>query len=113
MLKFYVKVYMSSLFPNLITDLLYIWYDDYILVQSFAQYHPHPLGHLKVKVKDFKVKVRDDFEKNVIGMRKSKRNFRQAILSGNRSYCLFLFSSSGCLGLASSFDCASFLFVIE
>ena len=39
--KVFVKVFKTSLFPNLTTDLINLWYDDTYLVQNFAQYHPH------------------------------------------------------------------------
>ena len=38
----FIKGFKTSLFPNLITDLIHLWYDHgYILAQNFAQYHPH------------------------------------------------------------------------
>ena len=36
-----VKVFRTSLFPNPMTDLVHVWY-EYVLVQNFTQYHPHP-----------------------------------------------------------------------
>ena len=38
--KVFVKVFKTSLFPNLITDLIHLWYDDNI-GPNFVQYHPH------------------------------------------------------------------------
>ena len=39
--KVFVKVFKTSLFPNLFTDLIHLWYDDTYWSKNFAQYHPH------------------------------------------------------------------------
>ena len=49
--KVFVKVYKISLFPNLITDLIHLWYDTYW--SKILRYTtPTTLGHVKVKVTD-------------------------------------------------------------
>ena len=59
--KVFVKVFKTSLFPNLITDLIHLWYDDTYwskILRSTIPPHPHPpptpppLDHVKVKVTD-------------------------------------------------------------
>ena len=48
----FVKVFKTSLFPNLITDLIHLWYDDTYLSKILCSTIPTTLGHVKVKVTD-------------------------------------------------------------
>ena len=48
----FVKVFKTSLFPNLITDLIYLWYDDTYWSKILCSTIPTTLGHVKVKVTD-------------------------------------------------------------
>ena len=60
MFKFSLMFFKTSLFPNLITDLIHLWYDDRywsIILPSFILI---PLVHVKVKVtvmSKFSVKI--------------------------------------------------------
>ena len=50
--KVFVKVFKTSLFPNLITDLIHLWYDDTYWSKILCSTIPTTLGHVKVKVTD-------------------------------------------------------------
>ena len=45
-----VKVFKTSLFPNLITNLIHLWYDDTYWSKILHSTIPTTLGHDKVKV---------------------------------------------------------------
>ena len=47
-----VKVFKTLLFPNLITDLIHLWYDDTYLSKILRSTIPTTPGHVKVKVTD-------------------------------------------------------------
>ena len=46
--KVFVKVFKTSLFPNLITDLIHLWYDDTYWSKILGSTIPNTLGHVKV-----------------------------------------------------------------
>ena len=46
--KVFVKVLKTSLFPNLITDLIHLWYDDTYWSKSLCSTIPTALGRVKV-----------------------------------------------------------------
>ena len=48
--KVFVKVFKTSLFPNLITDLIHLWCDDKYWSKILRSTIPITLGHVKVKV---------------------------------------------------------------
>ena len=50
--KVFVKVFKASLFPNLTTDLIHLWYDDTYWSKILRNVIPTTLGHVKVKVTD-------------------------------------------------------------
>ena len=50
--KVFVKVFKTSLFPNLITDLIHLWYDDTYWSKILRSTIPTTLSHVKVKVTD-------------------------------------------------------------
>ena len=50
--KVFVKVFKTSLFPNLITDLIHLWYADTYWSKILRSTIPTTLGHVKVKVTD-------------------------------------------------------------
>ena len=50
--KVFVKVFKTSLFPNLITDLIHLWYGDTYWSKILRSTIPTTLGHVKVKVTD-------------------------------------------------------------
>ena len=50
--KVLVNVFKTSLFPNLITDLIHLWYDDTYWSKILCSTIPTTLGHVKVKVTD-------------------------------------------------------------
>ena len=50
--KIFVKVFKTSLFPNLITDLIHLWYDDTYWSKILHSTITTTLGHVKVKVTD-------------------------------------------------------------
>ena len=50
--KVFVKVFKTSLFPNLITDLIHLWYDYIYWSKILRNTIPTTLGHVKVKVTD-------------------------------------------------------------
>ena len=50
--KVFVKVFKTSLFPNLITDLIHLWYDDTYWSKILRSTIPTTLGHVKIKVTD-------------------------------------------------------------
>ena len=54
--KVFVKVSKTSLFLNLITDLIHLWYDDTYWSKILCSTIPITLGHVKVKVKDLEFK---------------------------------------------------------
>ena len=53
--KVLVKVLKTSLFPNLITDLIHLWYDYTYWSKILRSTIPTILGHVKVKVANLKV----------------------------------------------------------
>ena len=55
MLKFYIKVFRTSLFPNPWMDLVYIWYDDRYCSKIVFSTIPTPMHNLKVKVTDLEL----------------------------------------------------------
>ena len=50
--KVFVKVFKTSLFHNLITDLIHLWYDDTYWSKILRSTIPTTLGYVKVKVTD-------------------------------------------------------------
>ena len=50
--KVFVKVFRTSLFPNLTIDLIHLWYDDIYWSKILRGTIPTTLGHVKVKVTD-------------------------------------------------------------
>ena len=50
--KVFVKVFKTSLFPNLIIDLIHLWCDDTYWSKILRSTIPTTLGHVKVKVTD-------------------------------------------------------------
>ena len=46
--KVFIKVYKTSLFPNLITDLIHLWYDDTYWSKILRSTIPTTPGHVKV-----------------------------------------------------------------
>ena len=50
--KVFIKVFKTSLFPNLITDLLHVWFDDTYWSKILRSPIPTTLGHVRVKVTD-------------------------------------------------------------
>ena len=54
--KVFVKVFKTSLFPNLITDLIHLWYDDTYWSKILRNTIPTTLGHVKVKITDLEFK---------------------------------------------------------
>ena len=50
--KVFVKVFKTSLFPNLIIDLIHLWYDDTYWSKLLRSTIPITLCHVKVKVTD-------------------------------------------------------------
>ena len=50
--KVFVKVFKTSLFPNLIIDLIHLWYDDTYWSKILRSTITTTLGHVKVKVTD-------------------------------------------------------------
>ena len=48
--KVFVEVFKTSLFPNLITDLIHLWNDDTYWSKSLHSTIPTPLGQVKVKI---------------------------------------------------------------
>ena len=50
--KVFVKVFKTSLFPNLITDLIHLWCDDTYWSKILHSTILTTLGHVKVKVTD-------------------------------------------------------------
>ena len=55
MLKFYVKVFRTSLFPNPMMDLVHVWYDDRYWSKLLFITVPTPIHDLKVKVTDLEL----------------------------------------------------------
>ena len=55
MLKFYVRVFRTSLFPNPLMDLVYIWYDDRYWSKFLFSTIPNSMHDLKVKVTDLEL----------------------------------------------------------
>ena len=45
-IKVFVKVFKTSLFPNLITDLIYLWFDDTYWSKILRNTIPTILGHV-------------------------------------------------------------------
>ena len=54
--KVFVKVFKTSLFPNHITNLIHLWYDDTDWSKILCSTIPTTLGHVKVKVTDLEFK---------------------------------------------------------
>ena len=54
MLKFCVKVFRTSLFPNPMMGLVHVWYDDRYGSKILHSTIPTPIHDLKVKVTDFR-----------------------------------------------------------
>ena len=52
MLKFYVKVFRTSLFPNPVVYLFHVWYDDRCWSKILCSTIPNPIHDFKVKVTD-------------------------------------------------------------
>ena len=55
MLKFYVKVFRTSLFPNPMMDLVHVWYDDRYWFKILHSTIPTSIHDLKVKVTDIEL----------------------------------------------------------
>ena len=55
MLKFYVKGFRTSLFPNTIVDLVHAWYDVGYPSKILHSTIPTPIYDLKVKVTDLEL----------------------------------------------------------
>ena len=53
--KVFLTVFKTSLFPNLITDLLHLWYDDTYWSKILHITIPTTIGHIKVKVTDLEL----------------------------------------------------------
>ena len=51
-IKVFFKVFKTSLFPNLITDLIHLWYDNTYWSKILRSTISILLGHVKVKVMD-------------------------------------------------------------
>ena len=51
--KVFVKVFKTSLFPNLVTDLIHLWYDDTYWSKILCSTIPTTLGHVKVTDLEF------------------------------------------------------------
>ena len=51
--KVFVKVFKTSLFPNLIIDLIHVWYDDTYWSKILHSTIPTPLGQVKVTDLEF------------------------------------------------------------
>ena len=47
----FIKVFKTSLFPNLITDLIHLWYDDTYWSKILHSTIPNPLSYVKVMLK--------------------------------------------------------------
>ena len=54
--KVFFKVFKTSLFPNLITGLIHLWYDDTYWSKILRSTILTTLGHVKVKVTDLEFK---------------------------------------------------------
>ena len=52
MLKFYVKVFRTSLFPSPVVYLFHVWYDDRRWSKILYSTIPNPVHDFKVKVTD-------------------------------------------------------------
>ena len=52
MLKFYVKVFRTSLFPNPVVYLFHVWYDDRCWSKILCSMIPNPVHDFQVKVTD-------------------------------------------------------------
>ena len=50
--KVFVKVFRTSLFPNLTTDLIHLWYGDTYWSKILRSTIPTTVGYVKVKVTD-------------------------------------------------------------
>ena len=50
--KVFVYVFKTSLFPNLITKLIHLWFDEYFAHCNRPIPPPPTLGHVKIKVTD-------------------------------------------------------------
>ena len=54
-LKFYIKVFRTSLFPNPMMDLVHVWYDDRYWSKILCGTIHTPIHDLKVKVTDLEL----------------------------------------------------------
>ena len=88
----FVKVFKTSLSPNLIIDLSHLWY-NYTYWSNFVQYHPHHLRSCQVhKLSIFMLKFYIKVFKLIIFFYLiNKRKFRGAILYGDRSCCIYMY----------------------
>ena len=55
MLKFLLKVFKTTLFPDMITDLIHLWYEDIYWSKILRITIPTIQGHVKVKVTDLEL----------------------------------------------------------
>ena len=55
MLKFYVKVFRTSLFPNIMMDLVHVWYDGRYWSIRLCRTICTPHNGLKVKLTDLEL----------------------------------------------------------
>ena len=55
LLKFYIKVFRTSLFQNPMMDLVHVWYDDRYWSKNLHSAIPTPIHDLKVKVTNFEL----------------------------------------------------------
>ena len=53
--KVFIKDFKTSLFPNLITDLIHLWFDDTYWSKILPSSVLNPLVHVKVKVTVVKI----------------------------------------------------------
>ena len=58
MLKFYVKVFRTALFPNPMMDLVHVWYDNRYWSKILWGTIPTPVHDLKVKVTDLEFYIK-------------------------------------------------------
>ena len=57
MLKFYVKAFRTSLFPNPVVYLFHVWYDDRCWSKILCSTIPNPVHDFKVQVTDLRIFV--------------------------------------------------------
>ena len=51
-IKVFTKIFKTSLFPNIITNLIHLWYDSTYWSKILCSIIPTTLGHVQVKVTD-------------------------------------------------------------